>query len=332
MINSKEIRELISNDYLQDSNTFLYLLEYRNVKNDPLSLYSLNINQDIVENVKSICSEYLTDVIGGYLQEENDSIPEYNPDDKQSIFRIGSGEVGMFKDILDMATGASLCKIYKRDDVEERKLKSWVVRFECGSGNRVEEILFFQKFQTSRMLSSGKSFFIEQGDKFKLLKEKTYYLNNSMDFFYFRNTFIVTKISSFENIFNFENYYRANAVELIRELEKGKVADMNYSVTFADADAVNEKIGRSKRLAHKMHSARVNGYYKQVEFDKLVKLNKRYNWNLDLNKENKVWSIDEKSDLQVMARILNDDYERSQLTDNEYIATGKIAASPPSSS
>ena len=77
------------------------------------------------------------------------------------------------------------------------------------------------------------------------------------------------------------------------------------------------------RLAHKLYSSRKNSYFKKINYDKLVNLNEKHKLGLKLNRANREWIIDEDLDLQVMAQILNDDYELSQLTDNEYIASAK---------
>jgi hypothetical protein len=258
------------------------------------------------------------------LQEEAiNSMPNYNPDNEQNIFGIGSDKVDIFKNIMRLLTDDALRKKYKKEDIKEDKIKSWILRFELEINGKIEQILFFQKFQSSKMLGTHRLTIFEQGKAFKLLKENILNLNLTMDFFYYKNSFIVTNMSSFEKIFGFEEFYKNNAVELVRELNCKEITGLNYSICFTNIEAINIRINESTRLAHKIYSARINSYYKQLDYNKLVDISSRYNWNLNLNAKNKEWIIDDNSDLQIMARILNDDYERSQLTDNEYIAIGK---------
>ena len=323
MIDRKEINEIILNSYIDDSNLTLLLFENKQTKKDPLSVYALNINNDIVAQSKGLAKEYVNFLLNLIRTEEIDSIPIYNPDYEQDLFKIESDKVELFQELYKYVSSEKPNKIYKQEDIKEEKLKAWLFRFECQINKKLEQIIFFQKFQPSKMLGS-KRIAIFQNDKvFQLLDKNILNLNMDMDFMYFKNTFIVTRMSSFERIFGYEEFYKESANELIAQLKESEVDGMNYSVKFSDIESVSIKINGSTRLAHKLYSAKVNEYYKKIDYKKLVDLNQKHNFQLSLNDSNREWSIDENTDLNIMARILNDDYERSLLTDNEYIAMGK---------
>ena len=88
---------------------------------------------------------------------------------------------------------------------------------------------------------------------------------------------------------------------------------LDYNVLFGNIDAVTEAVSDSKRIAHKFHSAKVNSYFKELNFNKLVDLNNRYQLGLNLDSSKSQWIIDEAMDLNTIAKIFNDEYGRSQL-------------------
>ncbi len=62
----------------------------------------------------------------------------------------------------------------------------------------------------------------EENKKFKMLEGNILNINFSMDFLYFKNTFIVSKMSAFERTFGFHEYYRKGATDLVKILSERK--------------------------------------------------------------------------------------------------------------
>lgn len=323
MTDKDEVNRIISKEYLKDSNVSLYLFENKKTKREPLSIYSLNINEDIVRQIRKTAIDHLVHVSTLIAKEKLHNLPFYNPDNEQSIFKIDSNEVSMFLQLFEYISGKSPAKSYSRKDIKENRLKAWIIRCETRIDGKIEQILFFQRFQPSKMLGARSISMFQHDKEFRLVDKNLFNINLTMDFFFYKNTLIVTKMYSFENIFEYEQHYKNNAVELIKEFDEAKIEGLDYTVTFTEMGSVIEKINKSPRLARKLYSSRANGYFKKINYKKLKDLNTRHTLELDLDDSTNQWTIDEESDLQVTARILNDDYERSQLTDNEYIAIGK---------
>jgi hypothetical protein len=319
MIDFKEIKTLAEKSYLDDAGVNLYLFENKKTKQDPLSLHELNINQEVVKTIRSLSNEYLLSITK--QAKPPGMIPAYNPDLEQELFKISGSDVEMFKGLYEYVLGNKSCVAYIKKNVKEEKLKAWIFRFEVVIDGLIEQILFFQRFQPGKMLGSKGVTLFERGGKFELVGKNILNFNLVMDMVYFKDTFIVTRSSSFEYIFGYEEYYKDQAAKLVRELSEG--TDLNFTLRFSDIKATHGEIETSARLVRKLSSARVNGYYRKIDYKKLSVLNKKHGLHLHLDDRKQEWLIDQQSDLQVMARIFNDDYEISQLTDNEYIAYGK---------
>jgi len=323
MIDKSGIEEIIDESFIDDSNVTVFLFENKKTKKDPISLYTLNVGNDVVEQLKSLSRDYTATVLDIFGSEELDEIPTYNPDQEQVIFKIDAKEVEVASIIDSYLSGESTSKLYDKKIVKEDKLKAWIIRYEFEKDNEIKRLFYFQKFQVSRMLGANWLTFFQHDNEFRLLGDNTLNMKLDMDFLLYEDTFVVTKMSAFEKIFGYEEFYKNNAEQFVNELAVGKIDGLDYSIKFSDIESVNVKIAKSTRFAHKLYSAKSNGYYKRIDYSRLADLSARYNFELQLDDEKKGWTIDENSNLQVMAQILNDDYERSQLTEIEYLAMGK---------
>lgn len=328
MIDTKEVEEILEESYLDNAQANLYLFENKKTRQDPLSVYELNIDRDIIQQIRALSKEYLSSILKTIEANSLSEIPAYKPDKEQDIFKIDSQDVEIFNELYKYIVGEKSRVEYKKDKVKDEKLKAWIFRFETEIDGNIEQILFFQRFQPSKMLGSHGITIFEHEQRFKLLGDNILHFNLGMDLMFYRGTLLVTKTASFENIFDYEEYYKNKATSLVRELSAHKMNGPDYTLRIIDIGAVKNEINMHTRLAHKLYSSRKNSYFKKINYDKLVGLNQKHKLGLKLDSAKHEWIIDEDLDLQVMAQILNDDYELSQLTDNEYIASAKEKIPP----
>jgi hypothetical protein len=329
MVNRDDLKKMVEKAVLDHAEVNLYLLENRKTKQAPLSVYQLNIDQKTIDAVRSIAKGYLATMLALLDSNQLAAIPDYNPDHEQELFQLDSKDVSLFADVYEYWAGGKSPSIYRKKQVKEDKLKAWIFRFETKEAGKIEQILFFQRFQASKMLGSKGVTIFEQGDQFKLIDKSVYHFNLDMDLLYYRDFLVVTSPFAFETIFSFEEYYKSSAVSLANELVRQRIGGpQGYQIKFEDIEAVKSRFSSSSRLSRKLSSVRFNSYYKKINYRKLSAINLKYALNLNLDDRNQEWLIGEDADLQVVARILNDDYELSQLTDNEYIAVGKEVIKP----
>ncbi|MGD0781175.1 MAG: Kiwa anti-phage protein KwaB-like domain-containing protein [Dehalococcoidales bacterium] len=323
MIDKEEIQVIINQSLLDEANVGVYLYENKKLKENSVFLYNLNIEQKIVDSIKSIAKAYLSNIAELINNQISDSIPVYNPDDEQVIFKIDSDQIAVFSEIYNIIVNQRLYGRYKKDIIRENKIKAWIFRFEIEIDGKIEQILFFQRFLANKMLKSRGVPIYEVDNEFKLLEGNIISFGYLMELLYFKKTFIATRIAPFEKIFGYEEYYKKCACQLIEDLALKHIPEFKIDMQFENMDDVIHKIQSNIFLAHKFHVAQYNGYYKEMDFSKLEDLDKRYSLGLNLDKVAKKWIIDEHLDLWIIASILNDEYDRSQITPNEYIVFKK---------
>lgn len=329
MSDKSRINDIINNNLIDDSNVTVFLFENKKTKNNPISLYTLNVDKDVVAQLKSLCREYTAAVIDILETKKLAKIPEYNPEQEQVVFKIGAKEVEIANVILPFLSGQKVSILYDRNIVNEGKLKAWIIRFEFVENNKIKQMFYFQKFQASKMLGAKRITIFERGNKFKLFKDNILNINLEMDFLLYEETIVVVKkMSAFEKIFGYEEFYINNATQFVEDLAESKIAGLDFGIKLIGVDHLNEKIAKSTRFAHKLYSAKSNEYFKRITFSQLVHLNNRYGFGLQLDKKKKELIINENLDPQVMAEILNDDYGISQLTEIHYKMMGKEMIKP----
>jgi len=324
MIDEEEINEVFEESLLDEANASAYLFENKKLKENPVFLYSLNIEGKIVDLVKKFSNNHLKSIINLINKNSLDSIPLYNPDDQQDVFKIDSKKVELFQQIYDIMVNTHLYARFRKEDVDEEKIKAWIFRFEMVIDDKIEQMLLFQRFLATKMCKSRGVPIYETDREFKLFESNIYCFYPIMDFVYYKDTFIVENTYSFEKIFGYEEYYKESACNLVEEFDENKIPDSKISIQFEDKDDVISKIQSNTMLARKIFAALSNGSYKELDFDKLIDLNKRYGFGLHLDRVKKQWMIDRQLDLTTFARILNDEYNRSQITPYEYVVSKKV--------
>ena len=323
MIDKREIEGIVQDSIIEDSSVTIFLYENRGTKRDPISMYEIPADRDVVTELKLITKDYMDKVLETLESEALKKIPLYNPDGGQTVFKIAAKGVPVVGSILPFLTGERPSRVYDRDIIKKGKIKAWIMRFECERGGKIRQLFVLQRFQKSRMLSEDKIFIFQTGKQFKLLKDHTLSLNLDMDLFMYEDTLIATKMSAFEKIFGYEEFYQEDARKFVDELATGTIRGRDCTIKFPDIEKMDTRITSSTRFAHRLHSARWNGYFAKIGYSELESLSARHGLGLTLDGAKKQWIIDEKVDPRVVAQILNDDYERSQLTEIEYLAMGK---------
>jgi hypothetical protein len=303
----------------------LYLLENTQTGDNPITIYRPNIEGGIDTEMLIFAREYLSSVIESI---QKDGLPEYNPDWGEGTFKIDSGEVKASQRIYKCIASQRGCAAYVKDKVKEDKLKAWILRFGVTVDGHYTQIYLFQRFQPAKMLGSKKKFsMFVKGETFYLAPDNIYSLSQEMDFLLLKDTFIITNTFSFEKVFSYEVFYKAKAGKFVDDLVAQAIPGLKYiDIDSKSAEDIKDKINKNTPLARRISSAEKNMYCKDINYAKLVDLKQRHKLNITLRRRRLI--IDDESDLQDVARVLNDDYEISQLTPNEYLAFAKRDITP----
>ena len=333
MIEISDLSGIEASGVLDGRSISLFLIENKQTKEKPITVFNLNIDSSAARAIRLVAKNYIKELLATAQEvqkepgKEENPIPDYNPDHSQVIFQIWKDAQDIkdalyFDSLVPFLSGKKVSIPFDTKQVKENKLKAWVIRFGYRVDGETKYIYFFQKFQASQLLKNKVSLW-QVGGKFVLLSDSIYTMNDSMDFLLYEDTFVVTQMVAFEKLFGYETFYKQHAADLVTALNDNQIPGLDYKVVFRNLPHVKSKIQESTRVAHKLYSAQKNGYYKQIHFDKLEKLNDRYVLRLDLDATTKEWRVREDSNLYVVSQILNDDYGISQLTELEYLALFK---------
>ncbi len=314
--NLKKIKSIIESKSIT-LDVSIYLFESKKTKKEPFVIYKMLFESDIKKEILDLLRNEIDSYINE-IEEVNDNIPEYNPDEEQSIFKIGKSNLLVFQDVYPFITEEKEPKILSEDSLNEKnKIKAWIVKIEFEEDGNIKQIIFLQKFVKSQFMQTKKMFFILDNDEFKLLKDNLLGMGNIFDIILLGDVFISKNLKTFEYIFDFAEHYKNKSKEFISLLESSELLKIEDSAK----DKIKEKIERSKRFAYKLYSAQVNKYYEQIDIRKLEKLKKQISIEIEI-KNNKI-IVDDSTNLNDLVKVLNDDYEQSIITNNKYIAQKK---------
>ena len=208
MIDIKEVEEILEESYLDDAQVNLYLFENKKTKQEPLLVHELNINKDIIRQIRALSKEYLASILKTIEAKSLTEFPAYKPDKEQDIFKIDCQDVEIFNELYRYIVGERSRVEYEKSKVKDEKLKAWIFRFEAEVDGNIEQILFFQRFQPSKMLGSHGITIFEHEQRFRLLGENILHFNLGMDLMFYKENLLVTKTVSFEHIFDYEEFYK----------------------------------------------------------------------------------------------------------------------------
>ncbi len=301
---------------LNGANFGIFLVEIKS-SGKPI-VYKMLFNKSIQTEVSKIIENEIDKYVN-IIEELDNDIPEYNPDQEQTIFKINVKNIEIFKEILPFLTEEKRPIILSKKDLNERiKIRAWVVKVEFKEDNSTKQIFFLQKFVKSQFLQVGKMFFIPiSGDEFKLLEGNILGMGNTFNVILIDDFFISKSLKTFEYIFNFMEYYKKESRVFLKILKNSQV----FSIDKGGLDVLEEKINGSKRFAYKIYSAKVNAYYRDIDINKLKALSRQIPIGVMIN-QNKI-IINENTNMSDLLKVLNDDYEQSLITDNKYISHKK---------
>ncbi len=301
---------------LNGANFGIFLVEIKS-SGSPI-VYKMLFNEDIKTEVSKIIKNEIDKYVN-IIEELDNDVPEYNPDQEQTIFKINVKNIEIFKEILPFLTEEKSPERLSKEDLNKRiKIRAWVVKAEFEENNSTKQIFFLQKFVKSQFLQIGKVFFIPvNGGEFKLLESNMLGMGDTFNVILIDDFFVSKNLKTFEYIFNFMEHYKKESRMFLKMLKDSQV----FSIDKSGLDVLEKKINGSKRFAYKIYSAKVNAYYRNIDINKLETLSRQIHIGVMIN-QNKI-IINENTDMSDLLKVLNDDYEQSLITDNKYISHKK---------
>jgi hypothetical protein len=313
-----QINWLISLVDTPQTNVSLYVFLDRKTQRNRYQLFRLSIDTATAGAIKEVAINSLRNVITIIDERELDCIPDFNHDLEQDFFVIHENEVEQFVEIKSLLIGENPVQ-YAENDVNEEKIRSWVIRFEYEEKNQTKNIFFFQRFYPSKMLKSKMINMFTRNGTFELLTSNIMSIGENIDFISIDGNFVVLNRTNFETVFGFNEIYTTSANTFITQVLQTNTIG---AVRVSNFNSISQKLIDNTKHSRKLHKILKNCYYADIQLDKLKDLNARKGLGLIFN-ENDELVISANMRIDILLNVLNDDYSKSEITDNEYRTEAK---------
>lgn len=312
----EEILSVLNTNNEVNLSIFLYQTR-RNKNPERYKTYKMLIDAQIKNVMINVVKSEIKNFIE--LIEDNDNkVLGYNPDLEQDIFMIEKSEIYFLKKIWPYLVEEEEPEILEIEHFSNKNInRAWIVSIEYIRYGKEERIFLLQKFVKSQHLTDKKIAVVYINNEYKLISDKIVEIGRNFETIILEDYIISKKLRDFEYIFEFEIFYKEKAGEFINEISNFDKIQIIDEVK----EKILEKIKTNRKFAHKLYSAYRNGYYKYIDINKLKDLQKRL--SLRINIKNEKIIIDDQTNLEDLLRVLNDDFEKSLLTENEYVVHKK---------
>ncbi|MGE4456612.1 MAG: Kiwa anti-phage protein KwaB-like domain-containing protein [Arcobacteraceae bacterium] len=313
-----QINGLIGLVSTPQTNVSLYVFLDKKTQRNRYQLFRLSIDIATVEAIKEVALKSLSKAIAIIDEMESDSVPDFNHDLEQDFCNIPESEVEQFTEIKSLVIGDNPVQ-YAHGDVNEEKIRSWIIRFEYEESGETKNIFFFQRFYPSKMLKSKMINMFTRNGTFELLTSNMMSIGENIDFISIDGNFIALNRTNFEIVFGFNDIYTTSANTFITQALSSNTIG---AVRVSNFHLISQKMINNLRYSRKLHRILKNGYYRDIQLDKLKDLNTRKALGLIFNANNEL-EISEDMRIDILLNILNDDYSKSEITNNEYRTDAK---------
>jgi hypothetical protein len=309
----KEVMDKLS-DAGQRVNVSLYIfLRYGRV-HDPFDVRKLSIGKSLVAELRktalSTVKKVVDDVAAG-------SLKMFYPDLAQDQFFMKTEKIPDFNDMRLILIQANP-PVYLKVKAKEEDMKAWVMRFELELGGKTRQLFLFQRFSPARMVKRKGICFYEQGGVYEIIPNNFLTINEEVDAVVFDDHAVALDRSDFEFIFRFELVYKRGAQEVLQVLENN---ELSKEVAIENVQILSKEFLTSTRNVRKLYRINQNNFFKNIKLQELRDLNNWYDLKLEFS--GNTWRITEQTPPGVVLNILNDEYNRSMITDNEYRSEAK---------
>lgn len=299
----KENRNLVIN---------LYLIT-REKENSDLTykIFDTAINYDIKNDFLQIFVSVLEEISN---IDDIDFI-KYNPcyySDKNEIEYIESANVPNFSKITRSIIESNLSHIVRIDDELLRYLWAYCIRIESVDNN----IFYFRKYNKSKVITKKGLFglFYKDGYFNKIIQD-LFLFDNKIDAFYYNNNIFILNKTYFEQIFNYMDEYKNNAITFLEEIKNLNIIDIND-------DFINWCLADPKKIK-KLIDISNNEYYRDLTFEDIRNAKQEFELAFSLDEINEKINFKNKRDIWEVLKVLNDDYLNSKFTNNKYEVKSK---------
>jgi len=286
-----------------------------------LDKYDFRVNKvDSDEELKSYFIKIIENQLSRALSKEDIEICQYSIIDDDLDNKIYTYALNNALSFADVITNQLSHNTDPRsiNSLKEIKDDIWAYCLKIDLGNSVAF--------TFRKLSSGKvgtddnnkslidkirCSFDTNDARLEILKKETISFDDKIDCIYLENKFFVFKKGNFETLIGLEEELKENAEEMIQNLSQKDFID--------GLSALTDEIENDKSLLKIFARIARNKKYKELDstaIPKMQEISSKFKENLKI-RDNKI-IIEDKKDLRLFSRLLNDYYKKGEITGTYY--------------
>ncbi|MEM3504432.1 MAG: DUF4868 domain-containing protein [Candidatus Micrarchaeaceae archaeon] len=216
-------------------------------------------------------------------------------------------------------------KIFKQEEV--KKIKYVLVRF---SNSKGETLGIFSEYTPKTYLKSDKLLkLLFRGDFLKPLSVKhDFVLGTEIELLFFGSQIYIFKRGRFMRVFNYIATLEEHADEVFSYLKEEGNKDYKIKNIAQLKTAVAKKMGFEYFI--KLNNIYVNGYYKNVPFDKIKEIKVNHELTMTIDERNKEITF---TDPDEFIKLYNRDYQTDDIDGSKYVSFRKKKSkrsAPPS--
>lgn len=313
------MRELLKKiNQSEINNVNLYLFSKPRDKKK-FSVFSTIIEED---NVKIDMKKIIENQIRNHVENE-DNIYEYSPilDDKSIIQKIDCNELEFLPKFINKI--CLECEIY-----DEKKLDKghelWLFAIVIDDGN--EQIIAFQKIRAKTLLKNEKYWISFGAKKIKRFEEPLLQLEQKIDCICIlkKNAEITDQIMYifdkywFELIFGFEEKFRREIQDMLKNLENEQLYDTNL----INIIQLYKKVENNKNHLKKLYVILKNDNFRYLNEENIKKVENKS--KIKFNRPTGKIELNTDEDVRKILNFLNEDFLESIISEKPYVASNKI--------
>ena len=238
--------------------------------------------------------------------------PTYKPESDQILYLEFSNDddIGIFVDVGSDVNGT---EPFEEDRDFCQKLRFYSIVLEK-DGNKAT---FFRKFTRTNELNSRKLYAVTLSrGNYKKLSKKVFLFDEKIDCFAWNNILYIYDKNSFQNIFDY--------FETVKKAAEVVVTELHNKFPVANFDQFKDFCVRNRRMMAKLISISKKDYLQTLTIDDLKRVSTSFSLDVEFDEQDQiVFNPSVKTRWQIL-NLFNDDYLKSELTDNKYEVNSKL--------
>ncbi len=275
-----------------------------------VNIYKGRMHNDIPKQIIDIFFPKMKRILVQSDYELKTYNPAVNPD-RKVIWKQSSNEIPFYKLILQKLSEVNDNYYNDRILAYENIWAIWI-KLTINENN----FYLLKKITPSKVLTTGGVLaWVFSNNTFKGLTEDVLTIDGHFDVFACNNTLFFENKQNFEKALMYDKIIQQVANDTLNEIKNiGIVENFNTLKCMLKDDY--HSIRKLNKLKNKQ-------YFKEKTFTDYYKIIKNYNVPVKVDKKNQKFSIENKSQAKFLIKVLNDDYLKSELTNNKYAANSK---------